>query len=240
MTSLLATTLLSAIVSAQYPPGYIDFNGGDTAQMGKGMQAMMGGLKPPVEVTTSGGSGPFKAKVYEDPSLKGHTIYAPKDAVPEGTKLPLVVFGNGGCLALGQTHGTVLTEIASQGYIVIANGIMGNKEVMFSKNTDLFDAINWAATAEKEGKLPVDSSKVATAGQSCGGMQAYTGSQDPRVKTTVIWNSGLLGQAANLRPKLVATLKNPIIYFLGGSTDVAYSNVSACPFFERARSLTSI
>lgn len=116
----------------------------------------------------------------------------------------------------------MLTEIASHGYYVIANGIMGNKEVTFSKNTDIFDSINWAA----KGSLPIDTTKVASAGQSCGGMQAYTASQDPRVKTTIIFDSGLMGQASGLRGKLADTIKNPILYFLGGWLDVAYSDVS--------------
>jgi len=220
MKAILASVFF-AVAAAQYPPGYIDFNGGDTAAVGKGMQAMMGGLKPPVEVVATGGGGQFPAKVYEDPGLKGHTIYVPKASPPAGQKWPLFVFGNGGCLALGQTHGRVLTEIASNGYVVIANGAPGNAEVSFSKNTDMFDAINWA---EKTDAIPVDATKVATGGQSCGGMQAYTTAQHPNVKATIIWNSGLLGAAANLRPKLVDAMKHPIVYFLGGSFDVANTN----------------
>lgn len=39
----------------------------------------------------SGGSGPFKAQYFTDPSLPLHTIYAPKAVVP-GKKLPLLVW----------------------------------------------------------------------------------------------------------------------------------------------------
>ncbi|KAF1810917.1 alpha/beta-hydrolase [Eremomyces bilateralis CBS 781.70] len=223
MRVVFASTLLATLAAAQYPPNFIDFNGGETTGVGGFLQTLLGGLKPPVEVDASGGSGQYKAGWYEDPSLANHTIYAPKEP-PADAKFPLIVWGNGGCLALGQTHGILLTEIASHGYVVIANGRSGNDEVTFSTSTDIFDGINWAAEAAQSGTLQVDVTKVASSGQSCGGMQAYTATQDPRVKTTVIFNSGLLGDAADLRGQLAATLKTPIIYFLGGSRDIAYRN----------------
>jgi hypothetical protein len=226
------STLVAAQRAAPYPPqgpwgaypaGWVDFNGGDTAAAGEGMKKMMGNLKPPSEINRSGGSGQYKAKVLEDPSLKGHTIYVPK-ALPEGKKLPLLLWGNGGCLALGQVHGNVLTDIASHGYVVIANGPADSREVNFSKNTDMFDAALWAA--KNGAKYNIDVTSVASAGQSCGGMQAYTGNQVPGIKTTIIFNSGLLTQPQLLRPKLGKTLKGTILYMEGGSIDVGYANVS--------------
>jgi acetyl esterase/lipase len=152
-----------------YPPGWVDFNGGDTGQQGKAMQKMMGNLKPPAEILRSGGSGRYKARVIEDSSLPGHTIFAPASP-PAGMKLPVVLWGNGGCLAMGQVHGGVLTDIASHGYVVVANGGKNPAAVSFSKNTDMFDAALWAA---KQGaKYGADATRVASAGQSCGGMQA--------------------------------------------------------------------
>ena len=186
-----------------YPAGWIDFNGGDTSAAGEGMKKMMGNLKPPPEINRSGGSGKFKAKALEDPSLPGHTIFAPTQ-IPSGKKLPLLLWGNGGCMGLGQTHGNVLTDIASHGYVVIANGQANPKDVYFSKNTDMFDAALWAA--KSGAKYNIDTTSVASAGQSCGGMQAYTGNQTPGIKTTIIFNSGLLTNPGALRPQ---TRKRP-------------------------------
>lgn len=164
-----------------YRKGWVDFNGGDTSAAGEGMKKMMENLKPPPEINRSRGSGQYKAKVIEDASLAGHTIFVPK-ALPEGKKLPLLLWGNGGCIALGQTHGNVLTDIASHGYVVIANGRANPPNVTFAKNTDMFDA---ALSAAKNGdKYNIDVTRVASAGQSCGGMQAYTGNQAPGIKTT--------------------------------------------------------
>jgi hypothetical protein len=152
-----------------YPKGWVDFNGGDTSQAGAGMKKMMGNLKPPAEILRTGGSGQYKAHVLEDATLRGHTIFAPA-SFPAGKKLPLVLWGNGGCLAMGQVHGNVLTDIASHGYVVIANGGKNPPDVTFSKNTDMFDAALWAAN--RGAKYNIDTTRVATAGQSCGGMQA--------------------------------------------------------------------
>jgi hypothetical protein len=44
----------------------------------------------------SGGSGPYKAHYFTDPSLPNHTIYAPKVPVT-GRKMPLIAWANGGC-----------------------------------------------------------------------------------------------------------------------------------------------
>lgn len=70
----------------------------------------------------------------------------------------------------------------------------------------------------------MDKTRIAVAGQSCGGIQAYTASLDPRVKATAIFNSGLINTANKKHfPKLHA----PVGYFLGGPTDIAYANVSS-------------
>jgi dienelactone hydrolase len=175
----------------------------------------------------SQGSGLYPAKATSDPSLPDHTIFAPITP-PTGVKLPIVVWGNGGCLGVGTVHGNVLTEFASHGYYVIANGKINGSlmSVTFSKNTDLFDSINWVTEQSKSGKLSyVDSTKIASMGQSCGGMQAYTAGQDKRVTQTVIVNSGLMGNASTLRDKL-SVINHPIGYFLGGKMDMAYPPVS--------------
>jgi hypothetical protein len=69
-------------------------------------------------------------------------------------------------------------------------------------------------------------------GQSCGGLQALAVSHDPRVTTTVVWNSGALPpgstspalkQSAGNKNSL-NLLHGPVAYFIGGPSDVAYPN----------------
>lgn len=72
----------------------------------------------------------------------------------------------------------------------------------------------------------MDASRIAVAGQSCGGTQAYAiVNKDPRITAIGIFNSGMIN-ATDTTPDLV---KVPIFFFLGGPTDIAYANVSFYP-----------
>jgi hypothetical protein len=120
-----------------------------------------------------------------------------------------------------------------------------------SNRTWLKRALDWAETQSKTEKWAhLDLSKVAAGGQSCGGFEAAVMSQDPRVKTVGIFNSGSfdfknlpkLPPGVTL-PKLPAGAPNmdgpkgdqfniPAFFFIGGPTDIAYENVSAsCKHF---------
>ncbi len=48
------------------------------------------------------GSGPYKAHYYEEPSLPKHVFYAPISQ-PPGLKLPVLIWGNGGCSGNGKS-----------------------------------------------------------------------------------------------------------------------------------------
>jgi hypothetical protein len=66
------------------------------------------------------GSGTYSAKAFSDPSLRKRTIYAPEKVTNE--KLPVILWGNGGCLAVGTMFSEFLKEVASHGFMVLANG----------------------------------------------------------------------------------------------------------------------
>ena len=68
---------------------------------------------------------------------------------------------------------------------------------------------------------------------SCGGLQTLFNCADPRIKTLMICNSGLFnqenaGQAVGGMPmppkEKLKEIHTPIIYILGGETDIAYGN----------------
>ena len=163
-----------------------------------------------------GGSGPYKAILWGEPTLPTHGIYRPRDLRPfgPGNPLPIVAFGNGGCRNTSGEFRNFLSEIASQGFLVVAIGPAGNAVVMGAEErtnmtaaSQLLDGITWAiAENSREGgpyyqKLAV--TKVAVSGQSCGAQQALEVSGDPRVATTVALSQGLnmgqpgAGRAAN-------------------------------------------
>jgi hypothetical protein len=65
-----------------------------------GGMSSLGGDGKYARTDGSGGSGPYKASYTTDPGLRRHTIYLPK-SIPEGIKMPVVIWGNGACYAKG-------------------------------------------------------------------------------------------------------------------------------------------
>lgn len=188
----------------------------------------------PVTVTVGdGGSGPHKAVLVGDPTLPTHTLYRPKDLSPFGkeNKLPIVLWGNGGGAASNRAYRPFLAEIASHGFLVVAIGPAEGKGGGTSKSSDLLDGLNWAvAQNDKEGDYrgKIDTKKVAAMGHSLGGLQALEVSSDPRITTTVLWNSGVLPGGRSLGPKVTREglnkLHGPLAYFIGGPKDIAAKN----------------
>jgi dienelactone hydrolase len=200
----------------------------------KGIGSMAPGIHSPktyIGDDKSPGSGPYPA-VYPyltDDSLPDHTIYAPKSP-PKDIKLPAIIFGNGGCMNAGSMYQNILREIASHGFIVLANGAPGKAGGGFSlaKQTSMksmTESLNWIVSGGANAKFgQIDASKIAAAGQSCGGLEAYAASyHEDRIKQTILMNSGVIDEA---NVYLLAELKAPVALFIGGPKDVAYLNVS--------------
>lgn len=195
-----------------------------------------------VEAVTvgDGGAGPYKAIMVGDPTLPTHALYRPKDLSPFGKeiKLPIVLWGNGGGANSSSSYSRFLTEIASHGFLVVAIGPVksaakGGKGGG-TKSSQLLDGLNWAV-AQQEGdgeyKGKLDTKKVAAMGHSLGGLQALEVSTDPRITTTVCWNSGVLGGGKGFGPKVsrdgLNKLHGPLAYFNGGPKDIATPNAEA-------------
>jgi len=170
---------------------------------------------------STGGSGKYKAGASTEASLPKHTIYAPKTP-PAGEKLPLITWGNSGCAPDGVGFATFLSEIASHGYVIIVSGQGSNFRGGQSTNKDMADSIDWAVKNPAAAKYNIDTNRISTSGQSCGGLQAlHIGVEDSRVKLITIFNSGSLNAKDTAAAKQV---KVPIAYFLGGSKDIAFKN----------------
>jgi len=103
---------------------------------------------------------------------------------PTGIKMPVMVFGNGLCLNKGDMYPDFLTEIASYGYLVIANGQPGGWGI--AKVTQMIDAIDWVMKEENTKKYgTIDTEKIAVSGQSCGGLEAYSTSKS--IPSSISW-----------------------------------------------------
>ena len=199
------------------------------------------------------GTGRFPAMKEEVPSLPRHVVYRPQNLGGlGGLKLGVVAWGNGGCSDDGASSRFHLLEIASHGYLVIASGRIlsgpgapppaprpaatpGQPPAPRTQVSDLTDAVNWALAENQRTGSPyfgrVDPAQIAYSGWSCGGLQALQVAKDPRVKTLVIHNSGVLNggptstiPGMNVGKEVLQTLHTPVIYIQGGPTDIAYAN----------------
>ncbi|KAL4805426.1 hypothetical protein BDV18DRAFT_152738 [Aspergillus unguis] len=181
-------------------------------------------------LSLAAGNGPYDASHSFDPSLPKHTIYMPNKP-PSNATLPVLIWGNGACSANGTLFGNFLTNIASYGFIGIASGAPngdGITDVQLMK-----DALDWVEEKAGSGKYAsVDTSRIAVAGQSCGGLEAYQMRDDERVQYLGIFNSGFLDMGPfgdllgmpNEDPDTIKEVKKPVFYFLGGEEDIAYKN----------------
>ncbi|MDQ8205031.1 serine hydrolase [Pelagicoccus sp. SDUM812003] len=193
-------------------------------------------------VLEEGGRGPHPAIVTEDASLPGMTIYRPKDlsAFGDSERLPILLWGNGACVNTTQEHKLFLNEIASHGYLVLGIGLLDRLDLrddlanQKTQSSQLLEALDWILEEnETQGSVfygKVDPELVASMGMSCGGLQAIEISGDPRIRTTVVCNSGVLKDPSPMRgmPDLkkdaLESFHGPVLYLMGGPSDIAYNN----------------
>jgi dienelactone hydrolase len=198
------------------------------------------------------GTGPYPAIKQIDPNLADHVVYRPVDLNALGNrKLGVLVWGNGGCAADGASARFHLAEIASHGYLVIAPGKIFSgpgaapapprqmergapKLAVATTAEDVRAGIGWALAENQRKGSPyyhrIDPRLVAVAGHSCGGLQALQVAGDPRIRAVIVHNSGVFTDGTNpiagmtVDKSLLKTLHTPVLYVLGGPTDVAYPN----------------
>lgn len=172
-------------------------------------------------VAAPSGSGPYPADWTTTSALPNHTVYRPAN-LPTAP-MPVVVWSNGACSADGTSAQNFLREIASHGFLVISNGRPGGSGS--STSTWLTQAMDWAVAENSRWGSPlqgrIDTAHIGVAGFSCGGLEAYAVSGDPRVSTTAIFSSGLLNQGDVYQ---LRRLDHPIAYVIGGPSDIAYQN----------------
>lgn len=199
--------------------------------------------EPPKNVELEdGGQGPYSAIVTESPTLAGMTIYRPDNLTAFGNEqeLPVLLWGNGACANTTEEHKNFLNEIASHGYIVLGIGPLDQLEQRDESSrqrtsaSQLIAALDWIiAQNKKDDSLyfgKIDTTKVAAMGMSCGGLQAIEISGDPRITTTVVCNSGVLpGRSPmpampNLTKEDLEKFHGPVLYIMGGPSDIAYKN----------------
>jgi dienelactone hydrolase len=120
VTALAAALVHTAASAAPLPPAPVI--GPDKDIDGRPLPF---GRQPRLAPETPAGSGRFKAVMTTADGLPAHVLYHPANPAKAG-KLPIVAWGNGACINAGNRFRYFLTEIASHGYLVLANGVMAN------------------------------------------------------------------------------------------------------------------
>jgi len=200
------------------------------------------------------GDGPYPAIMELDDRLPDHVIYRPADLSPfAGGKLGVFAWGNGGCADDGASSRQHLAEIASYGYLVIAPGKWRsgpNAKVAreaprspppgerlpppATTADDVREGIDFALAenvrlGSRYANL-IDKQAVAVGGFSCGGLQAISLAADPRISTVVVQNSGVFNDSRDsiggmtVSKDALQAFHTPVLYLLGGPTDIAYAN----------------
>jgi hypothetical protein len=184
----------------------------------------------------NGGSGPYKAIAVTEKSLPDFVVYRPeniKKAVNKEGKLPVLVWANGGCMNSSIHHERLLTEIASQGYIIVAIGqlqmTIKERKQEHTADEKLLEAIDWitvqGSTKGSDYYKNVDLNKMAAGGQSCGGAQTMRIAGDVRIKTYMMFNAGMGDMTmAGASSESLGKLNGETIYIVGGESDVATKN----------------
>lgn len=197
----------------------------------------------PISITIeNGGTGLYPAIASEEADLPGITIFRPRDLTPfhGNNRMPVLLWGNGACANTAEEHKNFLNEIASHGYVIFAIGPLnqlterGPAAGEKTSSDQLRQSLDWIESQVRLGEeglaAAVDITRVAAMGMSCGGLQALAVSDDPRIDTTVICNSGVLPTPSPMRamPPLtkddLKKLHAPVIYIMGGPSDIAYKN----------------
>ncbi len=201
------------------------------------------GIKPPGVIGIPGGTGPMPAVAEAIAGMRDNTIYRPI-SLPEG-RLPLLLWGEGGCFDNGLLNANFLREVASHGYIIIAAGhpraempplppgapmpslaqIPGASRA--AELSTLVAGIDWAIRQDADAESPfrdhIDTARIGVMGHSCGGLQAIALATDRRVRTAIAFNSGVLhNPPPNMPPNAAHVVDSAALKDLKGP--IAYIN----------------
>ena len=201
-----------------------------------------------MKVVEYGGSGPHKAIATREKTLTDFVVYHPvnMDAAMvterpaffgqgggKREKLPVLVWCNGGCMDTSIGYENMLSDLASYGYVVVA---IGEMQMMAQHDKDqhtpssmVKKALDWIVQQSQDPASPyfnrIDTDKIAAAGHSCGGAQVLANAADTRLKTYLILNAGMGKMTmADASSKSLKRLHAPILYLVGGTSDVAWQN----------------
>jgi dienelactone hydrolase len=186
--------------------------------------------------------GPYRATFETAFGAAGLRVFRPDslDRFPRPDTLPVVVWGNGGCNFDTPVYASLLSTIASHGFLVIttAGRPEGAAADRPATTDDLKGAIDWAV---RENARPgsalrgkIETKRVAVMGQSCGGGLAIEMGADPRVATIGVFNYGTTDDVLKKLHGPVLLINGHESDFMMGPSKAAYDAIDTLPVFYGA------
>jgi dienelactone hydrolase len=200
-------------------------------------------IPPPVMAgAVKAESGPYPATYEAAFGAPGLRVFRPDslERISGHDRLPVVVWGNGGCTYDTPVYSELLSTIASHGFLVITTA--GRPEAGAASRAatadDLKAAIDWAvrenARPGSSLKGKIETRRVAVMGQSCGGGLALELGADPRVTTIGVFNYGT-------GDDVLKKLRGPVLLinghqsdFMMGPSKATYDAIANLPVFYGA------
>ncbi len=189
----------------------------------------------PLEGAPLAVAGPYSTVAEAANGSNRHITFRPQalDAFPARDKMPVVVWGNGGCAINNRQYDGFLGTIASHGFLVVTTTtVEGDAQGRRQTADDLLAAIAWAEGENARAGSPlagkIDLTQVAVMGQSCGGFLSVALGGDPRVDSIIVFNSGVSAPVAGQPPggnattEALAALHGPVAFINGGEVDFMY------------------
>ena len=173
-----------------------------------GITADMINTTLPLEGAPLAVKGPYQTMSEPTFGKPGLILFRPTnlDAFPARDKLPVLVWGNGGCGIDTTRYGDFLSTIVSHGFIALGTvpleGAAPQQGAAPQPGArrqatadDLRGAVDWAFAENGRAGSPlngkIDTTQVAVMGQSCGGFLSVALGADARVDTIGVFNSGV-------------------------------------------------
>lgn len=134
---------------------------------------------------------------------------------PTDTKMPVMLWGEGNCVGDGLAYQAFLTQVASHGVMIIANGWVASTKPKNGRDTTVslnyfYDSIKWIQANAGKGKYAsVDADALGASGHSCGGFQTIDMRNDTRVKMLAPFGY------ATRDPLWAKEIKVPVGFFVG-------------------------
>jgi hypothetical protein len=179
-------------------------------------------------------TGPSKPVIEVHAGYSEWTVYRPETL--EAEKLhPIMIWAEGGCLMNSTIQGHFLLELASWGFVVLADGTPQDNNsgadpaaggIRSGPTAEpMVETMDWITAENDRPCSPfyrkLDVTKIATGGQSCGGMMTMLSAGDKRVTTAMVMNSGTDNDST-----LFQSYHAPMLFLAGGSQDFLSSSAT--------------